>query len=1384
MTSLADLPSPAPGRWRPLRIGLIDLFYYDVEEFHFHGGSLLLRGNNGTGKSKVLALTMPFLLDGELAPHRVEPDGDRAKRMEWNLLLGGRYEHQERIGYTWMEFGRCDADGIEQFVTIGCGLKAAAGRGMVRHWYFVTNQRVGPELSLLTPARTALTRDRLKEAVGDRGMVYDRAVDYRRGVDEALFGLGSRYDTLVSLLIQLRQPQLSKRPDERLLSRALTDALPPLDENLIAQVAEAFRGLDDEREALDGLQDVRKAADQFLSTYRRYARIAAKRKAAGPRRTHSQYEQTHQELSAAVRDHVEATRELAETTVGLEKLGTQRAELDARDRALRDSPEARSQEELGRAKHTAGSLTDAEGRRRRAAEQLEADVAKRSRQIAECTTDLAAAVSAVADAQQSADDSAEAARVVDRHRADVIELIAAGPDSYHTARQAADATARWRQQTLGRMASLLDTVDAADRELALARAEEERCQGAAAESAERVAAAEAAVSAAAGALVAATHAYLSRLALVRIADPATVLSTLEDWAASPEGANPAARLVHDASDAVSRELVARQVTIEQERDAATSRGRQVDDELASLRAGGHLAPPSPHTRPPSGRRDRPGAPLWKVIDFAAGVPDAERAGIEAALETAGLLDAWVSPTGALIGPDDEDVFVQGRSPVRPSLAEALVPAVDTGDPMAATLSAELVSGIIAAIGYGPQSTAPTRVCADGTFRLGSLEGKWHKESAAYVGEGAREAARRTRIAELVEEQELLDLITADCASRLDEIAGQLETVAQERAALPSDADLRDAHTMARSERSALQRAEQAAREAAGVVAHRTEAVGASVRAAEEFGDDVGLAANRTDLAAVRSAVEQYRHTLAALWPALVARNRAEAALSVAKEEQHEAIERHDLAHEEYLDAAQEATSARERYATLLSTVGVAVQELQRRLDEVEQLLEEWDRTQRATRAAQTAAVSRQGKAEGRRDTLEATLRAAETDRLAAIDSLRTFAGTGLLALACPELEMLDTDTEWAATPAVALARAIDRTLTDVDDGDRRWELDQQAVNAGVKVLSDGLSRHGHRSTMTVRDDAMLVDVTFQGRTQHVAELAVSLEAEISERERVLSARHREILENQLVNEVAASLQELVSAAEVQVAAMNTELAARPTSTGMQLRLVWRAAANAPAGLAPLRDKLLRQSADVWTADDRRRLGDFLEEQIKGERLRDAAATWVEQLTNALDYRAWHEFAIQRRQDGQWRSATGPASGGERVLAASVPLFAAAASYYASSGNPKSPRLIALDEAFAGVDDDSRAKCLGLLATFDLDVMMTSEREWGCYPEVLGLAISQLARREGIDAVLVTPWRWDGRARTQVSRPVPYVPVPAATSPAAISPAATSSAVVDELDLFS
>ena len=102
---------------------------------------------------------------------------------------------------------------------------------------------------------------------------------------------------------------------------------------------------------------------------------------------------------------------------------------------------------------------------------------------------------------------------------------------------------------------------------------------------------------------------------------------------------------------------------------------------------------------------------------------------------------------------------------------------------------------------------------------------------------------------------------------------------------------------------------------------------------------------------------------------------------------------------------------------------------------------------------------------------------------------------------------------------------------------------------------------------------------------------------------------------------------------------------------------------------------------------------------------------------------------------------------EKAIALTIPQFAAASAHY-HSASPLAPRLIMLDEAFVGVDPDMRSKCMGLLAEFDLDLVMTSESEWGCYPGLDGNAIYQLATRQGMDGVPCTRWVWLGQCKTQ------------------------------------
>ncbi|MEV4093344.1 TIGR02680 family protein [Streptosporangium saharense] len=1341
------LPIPTSERWKPLRAGLVDMFYYDVEEFRFHDGRLLLRGNNGTGKSKVLALTLPFLLDGELAPHRVEPDGDRQKRMEWNLLLGGKHPHPERLGYTWLEFGRRTTDGNMEFRTIGCGLKAVKDRGIVRHWFFVTGQRIGDGLELTSPAGVTLTREKLREAVEGRGLVYDRASDYRRAVDEALFGLGEhRYEALVNLLIQLRQPQLSKKPDERMLSRALTEALAPMSPTLIATVAEAFRGLDEERDTLRALEETGRAASDFLGHYRRYARIAAKRKAAAPRATHSRYEHLGRALHDAEARYAEARTELETAQTQLTELAAVRVRLEARGQALQQSPEMRDAVRIRQAGEEAERQVRHAHAREKDRDNLATEMTRRQKRVD----------AAEKQAGQAADDwnaTREQAGLAARHAGcerDHLEIASRWEEDPAVSQRDAESLAMRRSQAVTELDRLLSAVNRARSRFETARAEVDRLTGETQAAEERIASAEASVERQAVDLADAYLSYLADVVELRIDDPDDLLAALESWAVTTGGRNPAASAVDDAARAATAELSREEARLNAELHERRQRIVAVEEEMAQLEAGGHDAPPTPHTRPSGVRDGRPGAPLWKVVDFAEAVSEEQRAALEAALEASGILDAWVTPEGFLLAVDDT-ALLTGPSVAGPALSEVMRPAVDRADPQASALSDSAVTAVLSGIGLGPG--AVTWVAADGRWANGVLGGSWTKPGAVHIGEGARKAARRARMAALAQELTQVRDDVARLSEALKVLAVRQGALTAEHRALPSDALLREAHVRLAAEHGRRRELDAGRASAVQAMSARQSEVAEAQERATEFAGDLGLPSDEDGLAKVRDGVTGYRLALAGLWP-------AGRAFLTARQAVREAMEELSLTRDRRTEAAMVAAEARERaeaaveaHQALVETAGAAVEELYRRLNEIRRALEERTTTERATRDRERAALVKRGKAEGRRDALRDEIREAERQRDVAVAEFRAFATTGLLAIALPTLEIPDLSTDWAATPAVLLARTVNAELDGVDDADGPWDRAQKRVTEEHKLLSDAMARHGHSVGLTLHEGVMIVDVLFQGHSRDIPGLAEALREETGHRARLLSAREREILENHLLNEVAGTLHELITAAEQEVRTMNAELESRPTSTGMRLRLLWKTVRNAPDGLEKVRERL-RQTVDAWSAADREAVGAFLAEQIAREHAGNPSAGWHEQLTRALDYRAWHEFAIQRFQDGQWRSATGPASGGERVLAASVPLFAAASAHYKSAGNPYAPRLVALDEAFAGVDDDSRAKCLGLLATFDMDVVMTSEREWGCYPQVPGLAICQLSRRDGIDAVLVTPWRWDGHERRQAERPTP------------------------------
>jgi uncharacterized protein (TIGR02680 family) len=1348
---VSSLPAPARERWQPLRLGLVDFFYYDQEEFAFRDGRLLLRGNNGTGKSKVLALTLPFLLEGDLSAHRVEPDADPNKRMEWNLLLGGEHPNDERLGYAWLEFGRLAQDG-DAFCTIGCGMKAVKGRGISGHWFFVTDQRVGEDLTLVDATGVALTADRLEDAIGPRGGIHRRARDYRRAIDERLFGLGDlRYGALTDLLIRIRAPQLSKRPDERGLSAALTGALPPLEQALIADVAEAFRALEEDGEQLAAMIEARDASERYLTTYRAYARMATRRRAAPVRQAQTVFDRVSRELGEAEAQHGRAQAELAQARETLEALRAESTRLEARRQALQDDPAARSARELRRAAEEAEEADRRRADAHGALERLERRIAALRDRLVEAETEEADAASALAAIRTEATDHGERARIA----AALAEELA-GSDPAELRRRVERLTSR-QQAAVGRVQALRQRWEQARDALAEARASTERLVSEHAGVIARRDDARARVRDLGAEYARSVRAHLAAATQLALSDPAAAFASLEAWLQTVRGANPLELAVSAAGRDAARRIERAHVQASAATDEIRARIEGLDGEIEELERGLHPTPPAPYTRGAEARAQRAGAPLWQLVDFRDDVAPAERAGIEAALEAAGILDGWLTPSGELLDPDTEDVLLAatGGPHTGHRLADALVPAI--ADDVA--VSEPDVRRVLAAIGLG-ESDEPVWITSGGRFRNGVLRGAWYKPAAAYIGHAAREEARRARLTELRGHAVAARTELTSIEQQLAELFRRRAELERELAELPADTAVRDADSALAAvevELAALaQRLDGARNREQQALAAEREA-DATLHADAE---DLGLPSGAAQLGDVETALARLRETLAGLWPALSRHERAGHARGRATEDLRASESEHAETAARLIQAEHQLGAAVERRDTLHATAGAAIAELEQRLGEVADALTANAAAQRESEEGLGRAQRADGAAEALQGELRQQLVAATDDRVAAVDGLRRFAGTGLIDVAVPDTELPDADGEWNVTQGLRLAREIEQALSADPEEETRWQRLQRQVTDELGALADALRRHGNNAAASFREDGIVVEVTFRAHTTSLPALTAALAEEVDERQRLLDAHEREILENHLVGEVASTLQELITAAEKRVTDTNRELAERPTSTGMQLRLRWATDSGGPDGLADARARLLRQTADAWSEADRAAVGGFLQNQIKAVRAHDATGTWLEHLTQAFDYRQWHRFTVERRQGGAWHPATGPSSGGERVLAATVPLFAAASSYYSSAANPLAPRIVMLDEAFAGVDDQARAKCLGLLAAFDLDVVMTSEREWGCYAEVPGLAIAHLSRIDGVAAVLVTRWEWDGAARSRVGPPEssPVAPV--------------------------
>ncbi len=259
--------------FRVVKIGLLNFWLYDEEEFDFYGGKLILRGGNGNGKSVTMQSFIPLILDGNKSPDRLDPFGSKERKIE-DYILGYQdsIQKEEAISYLYMETYNQEHN---QYITVGLGFRGRKGRPVESFGFALKDgKRIGKDFFLYKDPvnKIPLTKNELKSRLGTTNEMTDSMKDYKAMVNRLLFGFPNidTYDEFIKLLLQLRSNKLSKDYKPTHLVNILNTVLQPLTEEDLRPLSEAIEQMNKTKEQIEKLEKNNKSLNDFLKVYRNY----------------------------------------------------------------------------------------------------------------------------------------------------------------------------------------------------------------------------------------------------------------------------------------------------------------------------------------------------------------------------------------------------------------------------------------------------------------------------------------------------------------------------------------------------------------------------------------------------------------------------------------------------------------------------------------------------------------------------------------------------------------------------------------------------------------------------------------------------------------------------------------------------------------------------------------------------------------------------------------------------------------------------------------------------------------------------------------------------------------------------------------------------------
>lgn len=1339
-------------RFRITKIGLLNFWLYDEEEYDFYGGKLILRGANGSGKSVTMQSFIPLILDGNKSPDRLDPFGSKERKIE-DYIIGDSesIQKEESTSYLYMETYN---EAENKYITIGLGFRGRKGKP-VESWGFSLKdgKRVNKDFYLYKdPAnKIPLTKNELKSRLGTINEFTDTMKDYKQMVNRLLFGFPNldTYDEFIKLLLQLRSNKLSKDYKPTNLINVLNTVLQPLSEEDLRPLSEAIEQMNKTKEQVETLEKNSKSLKDFLKVYRNYNEIILLTKARNYQKVNNNYLELKtgiDNLSSEINNFKESlllrknrynkvqedikvnneakkqldNQDLKQKIESLSTINTTITSLETKIKELEQTIDNNNSDKL--AINTKIS-------------NLENEIYKLKKSIEETSIDL----------KSLSEDSYfdEIIFFID----ELIENI----DTNISFESIFMSLKRYREK-INLIKTLLEEEQQIILESESSRVEFEKLSN-------DYKILEKDISNQEKNLKESIMAWQEDFINI---ENNNIYLKLEDYSKksifdlmnnySNDNYNEVKNIYLNCSRNLINMLIENNLNLENKKDNKQKELTELNLEYQTLKDSEDIELPSlnENTDKVLIENNIESIPLYKCIEFKDNISDKVKNNLESSLLDLNILNAKIikeSDLNKISKLNTEILYLTKSTKKKNNLLKYFNIKLNNNN-----FGEDYIEEILSSISIDEKDIIS--ISENGISKadfLNSIADTNYKQT--FIGYLKRKELKERKLQELFEKIDVLSKEISNINNLINSNNDKISTIEIEVTNLPLNTNIVNIIDKIKELNISLTWNNQRQKE----LEQELEKINNKLKIIKDK-----IASNKQEMY-IPLNLPSFKK------------------VEILTNSINDILQNLKVTHNNYLNKLEINNSYKERYEDIISNI----EYLQADKQEKETSLK----------------INIQN-----RNTISELLETKEyqdqKEKLLMIEE-------NLINLSnekddlIKEISNLEKDIEYKENNLVELTDKITSLenelnaykeiflreyklnyvysdeITDIDitvkriirDGKERKEFSlNEALNnfySSYNHYSLELNDYSLRNITLFNDydihDETLrkiyenntrIDVTsmYQGVKLNIIELSKKLESDIEENKDLISKQDRHLFEDILLNTVGEKIRNRINSSNEWVAKINNIMAKMQENSALSFKLVWKSISAENEEEIDTRElvRILKMDPKLLKESDSEKLTNHFRSKIKKaeELYQDSYISFYKIVEEVLDYRSWFTFQLLYQRKGMNEKELtdktfSKFSGGERAKSMYIPLFA---SVYAklNLSSPKSLRIIALDEAFAGVDEENIREMFGILKYLDLDFIINSQVLWGDYDTIDDLSICELIRPQNSQVVTVERYRWNGK----------------------------------------